>query len=354
MDPKLLLAIVQNLTEEDWKTPQSAARGIAAIEADYARGVYDDILDGLTVAEEDLDEADPLEDDEDGLEQKQPLSDEALVEFRFAEALEWLDWGAFDESHPAWVDPSLAQAFFGGCKGPCRKLERFIDYAGDEDAVRLRNAKVPMVRAAEYLLAEFKASQGGKAIPVRLLIELASEAEERAGFEDDRALVKEANARLLDRALEGLRDAFREHLGDVFQFRDPLEGYTTQAQDPKALLAPLREVVTRMVAGELQGVVGLSPDSQRLFTELLDRLLDLQSQMAEARSPERQTYLATRFARAYAKTVATAKRATERSVEAVDPEKRGASARAVAALRDEGRFSELSELQDWLERVLDV
>ena len=220
--------------------------------------------------------------------------------------------------------------------------------------MRLRNAKVPMVRAAEYLLAEFKASQGGKAIPVRLLIELASEAEERAGFEDDRALVKEANARLLDRALEGLRDAFREHLGDVFQFRDPLEGYTTQAQDPKALLAPLREVVTRMVAGELQGVVGLSPDSQRLFTELLDRLLDLQSQMAEARSPERQTYLATRFARAYAKTVATAKRATERSVEAVDPEKRGASARAVAALRDEGRFSELSELQDWLERVLDV
>ncbi|SNS89822.1 hypothetical protein [Antarctobacter heliothermus] len=308
IDPQLQLAIVERIDEETWTDPDKVAAAIAKIERDFVP----------------------------------PLSEAAFSDFSFEDVHNWMVLAEFDDDLDHLRDPDVIRAFYEDCEDLRDQLQDFTDFAGD--AAEGRNRPVPMVRSADKLGQELQRCEGASRLRARRFVQLGQYAELHAAVEVDRAVVGETNARMLDDALDAFRAICRKHLGPVLRRMEPLDRFELGDSDPAELVRVLSVTVDALSQAQVQGLKPLSPDAQTALKELVEGLEDLKSQLAEAQSDERRSYLAKRFARAYAGSAATVKRLTERMA----PVAQGASKGVDGAIKNHGRWTKIAEILDWL------
>ncbi|GGF42445.1 hypothetical protein [Mameliella alba] len=308
LDPGLQLTIVKGIDEETWKDPDKVAEAIAKIEMAFVP----------------------------------PLSDAAFSDFRFDTVHQWMVLADFDDDLSHLRDPEVIRAFHEDCEDLRDQLQDFIDFAGD--MAEGRNRPVPMVRSADKLLKEVQRAEGAERLRARRFVQLGQYAELHAAVEVDRSVVGETNARMLDDALETFRSVCRKHLGPVLRRLDPLDRFELGDSDPVELVKVLSGTVNALATAQVQGLKPLSPDAETALRELVEGLEDLKSQLTEAQSEERRSYLRRRFARNYAASAATVKRLTERMA----PVAQGTTKAVDGAIKNHGRWKKLVEIVDWL------
>ncbi|WP_300439445.1 hypothetical protein [uncultured Mameliella sp.] len=308
LDPELQLAIVKGIDNETWKDPDKVAEAIAKIEGEFVP----------------------------------PLSEAAFSDFRFDTVHQWMVLADFDDDLSHLRDPEVIRAFHEDCEDLRDQLQDFIDFAGD--MAEGRNHPVPMVRSADKLLKEIQRAEGAERLRARRFVQLGQYAELHAAGEVDRSVVGETNARMLDDALEAFRSVCRKHLGPVLRRLDPLERFELGDSDPDALVTVLGRTVDALASAQVQGLTPIAPDAETALRELVEGLEDLKSQLAEAQTEERRSYLRRRFTRAFAGSAATVKRLTER----MEPMAHRTTKAVDGAIKNHGRWNKLGEIVDWL------
>ncbi|MDU8909905.1 hypothetical protein [Aestuariicoccus sp. MJ-SS9] len=313
LDPQLQLAIVQGVDDDTWQDPDKTAARIAEIEAGFVP----------------------------------KLSDAAFADFRFDDVHHWMVLVDFDDDLAHLRDPEVIRAFHEDCEDLRDQLQDFIDFAGDAIAGD-GNRAVAMVTSADKLLRELQRADGADRLRARRFVQLGQYTELRAAIEADRKRVGEINAKALDDALDAFRALCRKHLGPVLRRMEPLDGFDLGHHDPEDLLGLLSDVVARLKSAQIEGLKPLDPDAQAAFDDMVDALKDLRTQLAEAQSEERRSYLRERFTRGYVGAFATVKRLTER----MTPYAEGTTNAVDGAIRNQGRFKKFSELVEWLSQFL--
>ena len=284
INPDLQLAIVQELNEDDWSDPVEAAKKIKGIEARFA-----------------------------GPDPSVPqLSASAIVDFDFDTVHNWMVLTDFREDTEHLQDAALKEAFLNDCEDLCDDFQDFLDYAKDE-MKGTYNQPAPLLLSAEKLLAEIHKIDASTRFKARRLIKMANDLELEATRTKQRDLVGEGNARRLDEALDLFRGICRKHLGPVLSSLEPLNQFNLGERNAHDLAADVRKLVHLLRSENANGFVRLDSDAKAALRDLSDTLQDLSSQLAEANSDERRSYLKDRFTQSYAATVATIKRLAEKA-----------------------------------------
>lgn len=271
------------------------------------------------------------------------ISEAAYADFALDAVHDWMVMVAFQDDLDHLRDPALIRAFSEDCRDLQDQLQDFIDYARDEMRGKA-NASAAMVIAAEKLVSELARVGSADRLLARRLVQLGRDAVVRAAKQADRTTVGEENARSLDRALDSFRAICRKHLGPVLVRMEPLRDVAVAGEDPNRLFEDILRVVERVKAAKADGLKPLDPEGRAAFDELVDGLNDLRSQIAEATTDERKSYLTQRFAEQYAGTVATLRRYYEKVALHAD--------KAVVvldrAVKNYGRFDKLRDFWEYV------